>query len=291
MIFLAIDPRIVVPAIEMDNSGFYDGAGINGYDYLAKIVSFPFSFPVMRDEEKKMLCRGFSVGRGDFFKTEWMDWKDKINDKMNRIERVKKRWNGVDEWKTSEAVERKRVDESEAALSKLDLDSTEALWPICYAIEERVDDDCEPCYKLFLVDELTHKKQEPGIDIDKDKIKLGGEPGGCIGWLNKEGKTISISKMLHFSKQQKEEGWLCEGEERVRYVATSAEYNVLARVLENRYDIDMKRKDKEIPMKIPMRRVYYEEYGHCVWVAAEVQPSDGESGAEMEEEKEEGGGD
>ena len=86
MIFLAIDPRIVVPAIEMDNSGFYDGAGINGYDYLAKIVSFPFSFPVMRDEEKKMLCRGFSVGRGDFFKTEWMDWKDKINDKMNRIE-------------------------------------------------------------------------------------------------------------------------------------------------------------------------------------------------------------
>ena len=204
VIFLAIDPRIVVPAIEMDNSGFYDGAGINGYDYLAKIVSFPFSFPVMRDEEKKMLCRGFSVGRGDFFKTEWMDWKDKINDKMNRIERVKKRWNGVDEWKTSEAVERKRVDESEAALSKLDLDSTEALWPICYAIEaiEKRVADVKAYYILYLVDELTHKKQARGIDIDSDMIKLGGEPGGCVGWSNKEGKTEYIENMLHCSKEE-----------------------------------------------------------------------------------------
>ena len=38
IVFLAIDPRIVVQAIEVDNQSFFGDAGINGYEYLDKIV-------------------------------------------------------------------------------------------------------------------------------------------------------------------------------------------------------------------------------------------------------------
>jgi hypothetical protein len=38
IIFLAVDPRIVVSAIESANKSFYRETGVNGYEYLDKIV-------------------------------------------------------------------------------------------------------------------------------------------------------------------------------------------------------------------------------------------------------------
>jgi len=62
VIFLAIDPRIVVSAIETSNKKFFNDAGINGYEYLDKIVNIPFVIPQMADNEKSKLCSGFLSG-------------------------------------------------------------------------------------------------------------------------------------------------------------------------------------------------------------------------------------
>ncbi|GMH97462.1 hypothetical protein TrVE_jg7207 [Triparma verrucosa] len=62
VIFLAIDPRIVVTAIEVDNSKFFGDAGINGYEYLDKIVQIPFAWPSLVAEEKASLTRGYLTG-------------------------------------------------------------------------------------------------------------------------------------------------------------------------------------------------------------------------------------
>ena len=38
MIFLAIDARVLVSAIESDHDDFFRDAGINGYEYLDKVA-------------------------------------------------------------------------------------------------------------------------------------------------------------------------------------------------------------------------------------------------------------
>ena len=59
VIFLAIDQRVVVTAIETSGKGLYSGAGINGSEYLDKIVQIPFVIPQLADDEKANLCQGY----------------------------------------------------------------------------------------------------------------------------------------------------------------------------------------------------------------------------------------
>jgi hypothetical protein len=59
VIFLAIDPRIVVTAIETTNAKFFGDAGVNGYEYLGKIVQIPFAIPPLADNEVANLCHGY----------------------------------------------------------------------------------------------------------------------------------------------------------------------------------------------------------------------------------------
>ena len=59
VIFLAIDQRVVVAAIETSGEGLYSGAGINGSEYLDKIVQIPFVIPQLADNEKANLCQGY----------------------------------------------------------------------------------------------------------------------------------------------------------------------------------------------------------------------------------------
>ena len=65
VIFLAIDPRIVVTAIEVNNTEFFESCGINGYEYLDKIVQIPFAFPPLANYEKQKLFRGYLTGAGE----------------------------------------------------------------------------------------------------------------------------------------------------------------------------------------------------------------------------------
>ena len=62
VIFLAIDPRIVVTAIESVNKKFFSETGVTGCEYLDKIVQIPFSIPIIVDNEKENLCRGYLSG-------------------------------------------------------------------------------------------------------------------------------------------------------------------------------------------------------------------------------------
>ena len=62
IIFLAIDPRIVVTAIETTNAKFFGECGVNGYEYLDKIVNIPFAIPQLADNEKRDLCNGYLAG-------------------------------------------------------------------------------------------------------------------------------------------------------------------------------------------------------------------------------------
>eukprot|EP01042_Synura_sphagnicola_P001414 gene1414-1610_t len=57
--FLAVDPRIVVAAVESQDQGMYTAAGVDGYEYLDKIVQIPFTIPMMCDSEKADLARGY----------------------------------------------------------------------------------------------------------------------------------------------------------------------------------------------------------------------------------------
>eukprot|EP01042_Synura_sphagnicola_P000504 gene504-537_t len=57
--FLAVDPRIIVAAVESQDQGMYTTAGVNGYEYLDKIVQIPFTIPMMCDSEKANLARGY----------------------------------------------------------------------------------------------------------------------------------------------------------------------------------------------------------------------------------------
>mmetsp|Transcript_26448 Transcript_26448/g.36374 ORF Transcript_26448/g.36374 Transcript_26448/m.36374 type:complete len:1042 (+) Transcript_26448:41-3166(+) len=59
IILLTLDPRLIVSAIESENSSFYSEAGVSGYEYLDKIVSMPFSIPQMVDNEKTKFCESY----------------------------------------------------------------------------------------------------------------------------------------------------------------------------------------------------------------------------------------
>ena len=50
---------MVVAAIEAGNSKFFREAGVNGYEYLDKIVQMPFAVPLMTDSEKRNLIEGY----------------------------------------------------------------------------------------------------------------------------------------------------------------------------------------------------------------------------------------
>eukprot|EP00929_Paragymnodinium_shiwhaense_P059085 TRINITY_DN29576_c0_g1_i2.p1 TRINITY_DN29576_c0_g1~~TRINITY_DN29576_c0_g1_i2.p1 ORF type:complete len:862 (+),score=139.80 TRINITY_DN29576_c0_g1_i2:101-2686(+) len=62
--FLGVDPRVIVSAIESDNSGFFREQGISGHEYLDKIINVPFTFPSLSDSEKAALFRGYMTGDG-----------------------------------------------------------------------------------------------------------------------------------------------------------------------------------------------------------------------------------
>ena len=59
IILLAIDQRVVVTAIENSGEGLYNDAGVNGHEYLDKIVQIPFVIPQLADDEKANLCKGY----------------------------------------------------------------------------------------------------------------------------------------------------------------------------------------------------------------------------------------
>ena len=59
IIFLAIDQRVVVTAIENSGEGLYNDAGVNGHENLDKIVQIPFVIPQLADDEKAKLCKGY----------------------------------------------------------------------------------------------------------------------------------------------------------------------------------------------------------------------------------------
>eukprot|EP01036_Dinobryon_divergens_P035402 gene35402-45868_t len=61
IVLLAVDPRVVVTAIEAVNERFFISAGVSGYEFLDKIVNIPFSILNLVKEEKSKLCKGFLV--------------------------------------------------------------------------------------------------------------------------------------------------------------------------------------------------------------------------------------
>eukprot|EP01042_Synura_sphagnicola_P001390 gene1390-1583_t len=62
--FLAVDPRIIVAAVEAHHDVMYTSSGVSGYEYLDKIVQIPFTIPMMCDSDKAKLARGyFGLGK------------------------------------------------------------------------------------------------------------------------------------------------------------------------------------------------------------------------------------
>ena len=59
IILLAIDQRVIVTAIENSGEGLFNDAGVNGHEYLDKIVQIPFVIPQLADDEKAKLCKGY----------------------------------------------------------------------------------------------------------------------------------------------------------------------------------------------------------------------------------------
>jgi hypothetical protein len=60
--FLAIDARVIVTAIESNNDNFFREAGINGYEYLDKVVQLPFAIPLINTTQRKNLATGYLLG-------------------------------------------------------------------------------------------------------------------------------------------------------------------------------------------------------------------------------------
>ncbi len=53
IIFMGIDPRIIVRAIEETYGDVFVKAGITGYEYLDKIIQLPFAIPSTSNEDIK----------------------------------------------------------------------------------------------------------------------------------------------------------------------------------------------------------------------------------------------
>ena len=63
---LAIDPRVVTKAIEKYFGNHLLEAGINGYEFLDKVVQIPFVIPIMTKGDTQTLCDGLLGGtKGD----------------------------------------------------------------------------------------------------------------------------------------------------------------------------------------------------------------------------------
>ena len=66
IIVLAIDPRVVTKAIEQYFGKHLLEAGINGYEFLDKVVQIPFVIPTMTRDDTQTLCDGLLGGtKGD----------------------------------------------------------------------------------------------------------------------------------------------------------------------------------------------------------------------------------
>lgn len=63
VVFLAVDPRIIVTAIESVHESFFSAAGISGYEYLDKIVNIPFAIPSLVQSEKSLLVEGYMLDK------------------------------------------------------------------------------------------------------------------------------------------------------------------------------------------------------------------------------------
>ena len=59
---LAIDPRVVTKAIEKYFGKHLLEAGINGYEFLDKVVQIPFVIPTMTKDDTQTLCDGLLGG-------------------------------------------------------------------------------------------------------------------------------------------------------------------------------------------------------------------------------------
>ena len=53
--WIAVDTRIVVSSIDEVNGGVLRNAGVNGYDYMEKLIQVPFSIPLMTARNKERL--------------------------------------------------------------------------------------------------------------------------------------------------------------------------------------------------------------------------------------------
>jgi hypothetical protein len=62
VIFLAIDARVIVSAIEINHNDFFRDAGINGYEYLDKVVQLPFAIPLISPSQRRNLVTGYLLG-------------------------------------------------------------------------------------------------------------------------------------------------------------------------------------------------------------------------------------
>ena len=55
LVMLAVDPRVVVSAIETNDSHFFSNECINGFEYMAKIVQVPFALQVGSEAAPTMM--------------------------------------------------------------------------------------------------------------------------------------------------------------------------------------------------------------------------------------------
>jgi hypothetical protein len=62
VIFLAIDARVIVQAIESNHDQFFRDAGISGDQYLDKVVQLPFAIPLITEPQRKHLATGYLLG-------------------------------------------------------------------------------------------------------------------------------------------------------------------------------------------------------------------------------------
>ena len=68
--FLAIDPRLVVKAIESSYKDTIVKAGITGYDFIDKIVQIPFVLPKQNTFSKQLFIKGILKGINESLKDE-----------------------------------------------------------------------------------------------------------------------------------------------------------------------------------------------------------------------------
>ena len=66
VVFLSVDPRSIVTAIEGINDLQFSNVGSSGFEFLDKIVQIPFAIPPLRSDEKAALCSGLLLHNKNF---------------------------------------------------------------------------------------------------------------------------------------------------------------------------------------------------------------------------------